>query len=202
MEELKVKLIGTAPLLTHNNRGANPLGAYAQAMKPLTSKRNKTDVDYGEIARLEWEAGLYLDNGVVVLPARCLEKTFLLGARKAKNGKKYESGAMVKEDFCELSYKGTRIKVTETGEIPNPDLDKYYDKFCHQAMVRVGTNQVLRTRPIFYDWSLDVTVSYNESQIDERSLFKCLKDSGRLVGLCEQRPRLGSFEVKKIEESE
>jgi len=77
MKELGYRLIGQTPLLMHNNNMANPLNAYTQHMKPLTAKRNKTDRDYMEIARVEWEAGLYLHDGVVALPAENIEACFL-----------------------------------------------------------------------------------------------------------------------------
>lgn len=198
MEELKIKLVGTVPLLMHNNQGANPLSPYAQAQKALTSKKKKTDQDYMEIARLEWEGGLYMKNGVVVIPAKCLERCFMEGAKKSKNGKLYQSGAMVDDDFCELSYSGQKIKiqVNGTNPLPNPELDKFYKDHCHQDMVRVNMNQVLRTRPIFEDWSLVVTVLYDSAQIDDRTMLKIMEDAGHVIGLCEQRPRLGRFAVE------
>ena len=56
MKEVKFKATGVVPLLMHSNRASNPLDAYAKYMKPLQKKRNKTDQDYMEIARVEWEA--------------------------------------------------------------------------------------------------------------------------------------------------
>jgi hypothetical protein len=200
MEELRVQLIGNAPLLIHNNRAANPLSDYAKAMKSLTSKRKKTDKDYEYIARLEWEAGLYLHDGIISIPARCLERCFLQGAMKMKNGPKYKAGAMVKDDFLPLSYKGSKIRIS-TGngkEIPNPELDAYFDIHKHQDMVKVGNNQVLRTRPIFHEWRLDVTIMYDENIIDRRTLLESVQTAGNIVGLCEQRPRLGRFAVEEV----
>lgn len=60
IETMKLRLTGIAPLLMHDNKAANPLNPYAKAMKALTGKRKKTDDDLAEIARIEWEAGLYI----------------------------------------------------------------------------------------------------------------------------------------------
>jgi hypothetical protein len=196
MNEITVKLVGISPILIHNNQGASPISPYAKAMKPLTSKRNKTDADYMEIARVEWESGLYLYDGVVAIPARCLERCFWEGSKKSKNGKNYKSGCMVVDDYHPLAYKGTFIKVKNGKEIPNTDLDKYYEEHSHQDMVKVGGNQVLRTRPIFHDWSLTTRLLFDENVLDERTLRGILEISGRLIGLCEQRPRLGRFEIE------
>lgn len=198
MKELGYRLIGQTPLLMHNNNMANPLNAYTQHMKPLTAKRNKTDQDHMEIARVEWEAGLYLHDGVVALPAENIEACFLRAAKRTKNGQKYQSGAMVAEDWYELDYKGPKIKVNNTNTIPNAELDKFYDTYKHQCMVKVSNNQVLRTRPIFHEWSLLVTILIDEQVFDERTMTAIIEDAGRFVGLCEKRPRLGRFAVERI----
>ena len=130
MNQVKLKICGITPLITHNNQTANPLNEYSKAIKSLTSKRKKTDADHQEIARIEWEAGLYLENGVVVMPARCIEATFLAAAKKSKDGKKWQSGAIIDEDFCEIKYNGPKVKVKENGHIPNKGLDKYSTKTC------------------------------------------------------------------------
>lgn len=198
MKELGFKLTGITPLLMHDNKTANPLNAYTQYMKPLTAKRKKTDKDYMDIARIEWEAGLYLHDGVVALPAENIEACFLRAAKRTKNGQNYQSGALVSEDWFPLDYRGPKIKIKQNGEIPIADLDKYYEHFRHQSMVKVGGQQVLRTRPIFHEWSLAVSIMIDEQVFDERTMTSIIEDAGRFVGLCEKRPRLGRFTVEKI----
>lgn len=197
MKELKFKLTGMTPLLMHHNKAANPLSAYAQFMKPLTAKRKKTDQDFMEIARVEWEAGLYLHEGEVAIPAENLEACFFRAAKRTKNGVNYQSGAMISEDWFRLDYKGPRIKTKQNRNIPNEELDKYYDSFKHQAMVKIGTQQVLRTRPIFHDWALTISITIDEQVFDERTITSIIEDAGRFVGLCEKRPRLGRFNVER-----
>ena len=189
MKELKIKLVGQSPLITHNIRLANPLGEYAQAMKSLTGKRNKTDADLKEIAKLEWEGGLYLEDGVVVMPAKCLNSCFFEGAKKKKNGPKWRTGAILPSEHYPMEYNGAKINISVNGDIPNPDLDKYYSNFNDQRMVRVGTGQILRTRPLFLGWSVpDVGIMYDENILDKRTLLQICEDAGYLVGLCEMRP--------------
>lgn len=198
MEEIRFKIKGMAPLLIHSNKAANPLNEYAKAMKHLTSKRKKTDQDYEEIARLEWESGLYLHEGTVQIPAQNFERCFWDGAKKSKNGKLYQSGAMITDDYAPLKYKGPFIKVKMNGEIPNPELDQFYEHHKHQAMVKVGNQQILRTRPIFYEWSCEVGIIYDNAVIDERAVIQVVNDAGRLVGMCEMRPRMGRFEAEVV----
>lgn len=199
MQKKTFRLIGTNALLIHSNKAANPLSKEAKTMKPLQKKKNKTDTDYAEISRVEWEAGLYLHGGKVVIPARNIEKCFVMGARKSKNGKEFEGGVFVDIDNCPLSYKGPAIKTSnENGIFPDPELDKFYPEHNWKEMVKVSRQQILRTRPIFYEWSLDVPVLYDESILDERTLQSCIEAAGRLIGLCEKRPRLGRFEVESM----
>lgn len=204
MEQLRVKLAGDSPLMTHNIRLANPLGPYAKALKLLTGKRNKTDADLQEIARLEWEGGLYLEGGVVVMPSRCLNACFFEGAKKKKNGPKWRTGAIIDGESFPLCYKGPKIKVETNGDIPNPALDKYYSHYVSQEMVKVGTSSILRTRPVFMDWSLEATILYDENILDPRTLMQIFEDGGYLIGLCERRPgskgggTLGRFKVEKV----
>ena len=198
MDILKINVVGISALLMHNNQTANPLNNYTKALKRLSSKRNKTDDDHRELARLEWEAGLYMEGGKVVIPARCIEAALLNGAKKTKNGVKFKSGVLVEEDFMPLSYDGPAITANGKGEIPNPSLDKFYDKFNYQALVKVGQQTILRTRPLFQNWSFKVSLLYDPTVIDERTLVSIGEDTGRLVGLLDNRPRFGRFMVEKV----
>lgn len=198
MKELKFKVTGVVPLLMHSNRAANPLDVYAKFMKPLQKKRNKTDQDYMELARIEWEAGLYLHDGIVALPAENLDRCLWDAAKKTKSGKLYKSGALISEDWLPLDYRGPKIKIKQNGEIPLTDLDGFYDRLSHQQMVKVSSQQILRTRPIFHDWCFKFSIMIDEQVLDERTMVKIVETAGRYIGMCEKRPRLGRFEMEAI----
>ena len=188
MERIEFTIKGQSALMMHNIQLANPLNKYVKELKPLTSKRNKTDADLEEISRIEWEGGLYMENGKVVIPAKCLNATFFAAAKKRKNGPKWRTGAIFDKDFYYLEYPGPKINVTVNGNIPNPELDKFYGLYANQDMVRVGGSGVLRTRPIFTSWSCDVCILYDEGILDERTLRQTAVDAGYLIGLMERRP--------------
>ena len=198
MKQIKLQINGIVPIIMHNNRSANPLSPVAKYMKPLQAKRKKTDEDYAEISRCEWESGLYMYHGEVVLPAQNVEKCFIYGARKSKQGKLFESGVFIEETYIALDYAGPKIKLNDWKIFPNPELDVFYEHFNTQDLVKVGMQTILRTRPIFEDWSCSFTVTYDETVLDERTLIGCAEVAGRLVGLCERRPRMGRFDVQKV----
>jgi len=197
MAQIKLKINGVNDLLMHDNKGANPLGVYAKASK-ANRKRNRTDDDYEFAARLDWESGLYFQGGMVVMPARCIEKCFLMGARKSKIGKQYESGVFMEDQYSELKYRGTKITAKKSEAIPNPELDKFYEEHRDISMVKVGTSMIPRCRPVFYDWSFECTLNYEPEIINKEDLIKACTDAGRLVGLLEQRPRKGRFTVEVL----
>jgi hypothetical protein len=210
LKEVSYQIKGLTALLTHSPIAANPLSRYAQIMKELTSKKKKTDADYAEIARVDWEAGLYLtpiidsegnkrEDGVVCLPAHVIDSCLLNGAKKIKEGPKYKLGVMFLKDYFELDYEGQKI-VTNGGRgtIPNPNLDKFYEQYKHQEMVKVNKAPVLRTRPIFYNWSTTIKFVFDTTVLNERTIDAIVQKAGNECGLCEQRPRLGRFSVKKI----
>ena len=203
MEEIKFKLVGETPILMHNNRLANPLDKYSQEMSKKSGKRKKTIEDIWELARIEWEGGLYLQDGEIKIPMRVIRKTFERGATKQKNGMLWKTGCFVKEDYCPLKYSGPKISIEKNDAVPNPELDKYFDKFIFQAMVRVGTATLLRTRPMFENWSLETTVYFDASVINRETLIQTAIDAGRFVGLCDWRiekgGQYGRFAVEVIE---
>jgi hypothetical protein len=202
MDQLKLKITGITPILMHNNRLANPLDAYSQAISSKSGKRKKTIEDIWELARIEWEGGLYLYDGEIKLPMRVVNKCFERGSTKQKNGTLWKSGCFIESDYCAMKYKGEHIKVAESTEIPNPDLDKFFHKNMFQAMVKVGQSTILRTRPLFSEWSFEVTILFDPSIINKETAVLAAKDAGRLVGLCDWRiekgGRYGQFDVEVI----
>lgn len=202
MLEIAFKLTGDSGLLMHNNRLANPLDKYTQLIKTKSGKRKKTIEDIMELARIEWEGGLYLHDGEVKIPARAINKCFERGATKQKNGMRWKTGCMMDRDYYAVEYPN-KIKIQESKEIPNPALDKFYEANNFQMMVRVGTASLLRTRPLIEKWSITVGILFDGATMDRDGLVQAAKDAGRLVGLCEWRPekggQFGRFSVETVE---
>ena len=191
------------PLMMHSNQAVDPLNPYHEAMKQLSGKRNKTNDDLALLGRIEWESGIYVspETRRICIPAANLEKCFILGARKSKDGKKFEEGVYVLENFCDLKIDGAYFEVNGNGEIPNPSLDKLFVNpkgYVDRRPVRVQRNTVMRSRPVFRNWELFCTVAYDESVINESNLLQCIKVAGEYVGLCEMRPRYGRFDVEVV----
>lgn len=184
--KVRLEIRGTAPLITHNIRLANPLDPIAKAMKVISGKRKKTEDDLLQLARLEFEGGLYLYPEVgPYLPGENVEKCIIEGARVTKQGKQVERGLFVSENVVPLIYKGPR-----TVEALWAD-----ESFRNVAAVRVGQARVMRMRPIFHEWALDVDAELDPGLLAIESLQQIGEDAGAMVGLGDHRPRYGRFTV-------
>jgi hypothetical protein len=188
LNQVTITLRGASPLLCHNGQTADPRNSYAKAMKAVSGKRKKTDADYDEMARLEWLAGLYRADGDIVLPDYVLESAFVNGAKKSKRGPQAKSGLFFTE-HASLEFEGKPAAITEES------LAQLFEAgaHVHTIGVKVGMSRVMRTRPIFRNWSAAAVVHYDPDVIDRRDLEEIAHDAGRLVGVGDWRPKFGRF---------
>jgi hypothetical protein len=183
-------ITGTAPLMMHSERLANPFDDVTKAMKAVTGKRKKTEDDLLEIARLEWLGGLYHDEDAGIhVPGYNVFAAMVNGGKMHKLGTQIKRAVVIQEDKLALKFEG-----------PKAPEDLFQNKrFVDMRSVKVGTAKVLRCRPIFRDWELTFTVLYEESAIQKDDLDRVMEDTGRMIGLGDYRPRFGRFEVSKAE---
>jgi hypothetical protein len=177
---------GVSPLILHNGQTANPLNSFTKALKTISSKRDKTDADFEEMARLEWYAGLYLANGTPALPGNGIEAALSQAARKQKKGQQVKAGLYV-EGLYPLVYDGPR----------DPHELFQLEDFRLTVGVRVQRNTVMRTRPIFRDWACTFTVNFEDGLLNPAEITNFLVYAGRNVGLCDWRPKFGRFEIEE-----
>jgi hypothetical protein len=189
MEQLRLKITGTSPLMMHSDRLANPLLTETKAHKALTSKRKKTEDDHVSIAKSEFIAGCYWtkEEGFYI-PGQNLDATFLGGAKLSKLGTHWKRGALVLEQKVKLQHDGAGT----------PEQLWEDTRFVDVRGVKVGTAKVMRYRPVFLAWAAELTVAINETVLDIGEAKKAMTDAGRLIGTCEYRPRFGRFEVAYV----
>ena len=187
MRERTYTIKGVAPIVMHNEQLADPLNEHSKALKALTKKRNKTDEDHLAVSKVEFMGSLYWQEDIGPhVPERCLERMLRDAASKSKQGKAVLS-ALIVTDPAKLEYKGPRL--------PSAMWDA--GGFVLRASVGVGQQRVIRSRPIFRDWSLTFTVMFDENVLEERDVDGFVELAGRLVGLLDWRPKHGRFTVEK-----
>lgn len=188
--ELNVEIKGLTPTIMHNGQLCDPTNPIVREMKKLTSKkRNKTDDDIVELARLEFCGSLYLNEQLrPCWPGEIIEAMIRSAARTQRKGKDVEKGVLSDGNWP-LLYDGPKT-------VDELWLDQRFRKV---APVRVGQARVIRTRPIFFPWSLAFSVLYDSRTVNRDDVINWLEIAGRDIGLSEWRPKHGRFEVAKVE---
>lgn len=169
-------------LITHNAQTADPLNPFTKAIKQITSNRKKTDADLEKLAKLEYEAGLYLNKDrQVTIPGRVFEAVIHAGAKKSKEGKDALASVFVDNDAV-FEYDGGPMTVEELIESDDHRL---------VVPVRVNTAKVMRTRPIFKNVKAEFLVSLQTEVANPTQLENWIGDAMNLVGIGDWRPRHG-----------
>jgi len=176
---------GVAPLLMHNGQLANPFNPFTKAMKVITAKRKKSEDDMIELANIEFMGGLYTnEDGRPVLPGELIEATLINGAKKTRRGNDAKS-ALIVQDNAVLDYEGPK----------KPEALRDDPRFRHTALVTIGKNKILRTRPIFKRWEAKFTVHYLPDTFNEAEVVDFVETAGRVCCFGDGRPRYGRFEI-------
>ena len=185
MKTTTITIQGVTPLLMHNGRLADPLDPAAKAIAAISKKRSKTDEDHYALRKAEWYGSLYTDSdGEPCIPGECIEACLVDGAKRYKLGKASKGGIIIDDDV-KIQYKGPK------------NIDKLWDDggYIKVAGVKVQRNRVIRSRPMFPEWSLTFDVLWDEFAIeDEDRLFEIVESAGR-CGLGDWRPKFGRFEL-------
>ena len=191
LPSVQIQLQGVSPLLCHNGQTADPRNTYAKAMKAVSGKRKKTDADYDELARLEWLAGLYRIDGDLVIPDYVIESAMIKGAMKSKRGPQAKCGLFFTE-HASLEFDGNPDTITDD------TLSGMFESggFTHTIGVKVGMAKVMRTRPVFRNWSITITAQYDPDVLNMRDVEEIAIDAGKLVGIGDWRPKHGRFNAE------
>jgi hypothetical protein len=189
MKQLRIKITGLSPLMHHSERGANPLDEATKAHKALTAKRKKTDADHEAIAKSEWLLSLYWsEKSGPYIPGQNLDASIKNGAKLQKLGTRFAQVVTVEEDEVPIVYKGPR----------DPE-GMFKAGFFDVRGVRVGTAKVMRCRPRFKTpWEATFTLTFDEDVVNDEEVRKAVTDAGRLIGLCDNRPRYGKFRAEVL----
>jgi len=189
MQNIKFIATGISPLLMHSDRFANPLDPATKAHKELTSKRKKTDADHEDIAKSEWMGSLYFEESIgIYIPGQNIDAALIEAAKMRRLGKHIKRAAMVLEDMVQLKYDGAR----DPHELFNDP------RFVDVRGVKVSMAKLMRCRPRFNKWSIEFSVMLDEELMNPDELKAIAADAGRMVGLCDYRPRFGKFSVEVV----
>lgn len=173
MEKVAFKFTGESPMLMHSDRGVDPLDPLTIELKKLTSTRKKTDEIHQQVARLEWELGMYFDPELgPCLPTANLRGVIVEGAKFAKLGATVKRATFVLQERARLDYDGPRA------------VDAMWKAgFRDSRSVVVGMSRVMRCRPKFPKWSVSFDLLFDPEVIERSALITAAENGGQLVGL-------------------
>lgn len=178
----------------HNQQLANPLNKFTKALKKVSAKKAKTDVDHMEMAKIEFLGSLYVDEEEhPIMPSEGIEAIIRSGAKKSKEGKVVQSAVQCTSD-ARLEYEGPKTP-NELWEAGGED---EVSPYAHQTMVKVGMSKILRTRPVFKNWSATIDLAYNPELCDDEQITKWLEVAGEQCGAYDWRPKFGRFSVERV----
>ena len=186
-QTLKFRVTGAAPLLMHCDQAVDPRNEWSKAMKQITSKRDKTDADLEELARLEWYASLYVNkDGKPCIPGDVIQAVFVAAAKKSKDGVKAKMGTFCENDYL-LHFEGDDLSLDELWSEGNHRLTK---------SAKLQGKTVMRTRPQFTDWLADCEIVFDDEVFNLKQVKEILELAGHYVGLMDWRPRFGRFSIE------
>lgn len=187
---------GGSALLMHNERLADPLDPFVQALSEITAKRKKSTADHEEIGYLEFLGGLYtvppltwpLDKKAKAKPCipawniiRCLQD----GAKRQKRGADILKGVFPLAEQGLLSYDGPT----------DPEKLWQAGSFSLRKSVGIQRNRTMRTRPLFAEWQAELPVEVDAAVFDLHTLKRAWKDAGVYSGIGDMRPVYGRFKA-------
>ena len=195
LKRVEYKIKGLTQHVQHNGRLLDPLDDYVIAMKKITSKpaSKKTEKDLVNLADLEWEGGLYLDDQQrVVVPGSMIEGAIYEAGKTQRQGPSVRNGVMSDADWP-LVHDGpkTLAKLKAAPEY----------RFRVAVVNPSSRGRVIRTRPRFRNWSLTFQVLYDPAIIGGDDVTKLVTILGSRVGLSDDRKKMGGrFELVEAKE--
>jgi hypothetical protein len=176
---------GGSPLVMHHERLADPLEEVTRSIAAVSKKRNKTEADHLEIARLEFLGGMYTNGNGPCIPGwnilRCLQD----GAKRHKRGVDVLRYVYPLADHADLAYTGDEVR--------DPEQMWKLGTFSLRKTVGIQRARTMRTRPIFIDWTCELPAEVDPVGFDVDTLAVFWKDAGLYAGLGEMRPVYGRF---------
>jgi len=192
-------------VITHNCRAADPLDEYSIAIKKITDKRGaKTQDDHRELSRLQFLAGMWLDeDGHPSIPDACIEKMFEVAAtkafpgstRKEGGGTKAKSSVQMKEMFARLEYDGSEDPENLFGD----------SRFVFRRVVNTNPSarrptRGISTRPIFKNATIRFTLMVSDGAFGLKEIEQIFDYASTRIGIGDWRPKYGKFEVVSIKQ--
>lgn len=190
---LTAKFTGINPLLQNNPQTVDRFNPYARKMKAINDKkRSRTDDDFLELKNLEVRSKIYWDDEIGIY----VPSTWVLAAIAGSSFKRVKisradvrSGVFTTEDKLKLEYK-------DISKIKTPDDIVGNSDFRLDMALKQGQVRIMKSVPIFHEWSFECGLEYDDSVIDASSMDNILNFVAKYGGFGDFRPTFGRATVE------
>jgi hypothetical protein len=193
-ETIRATIKGVVPTILCNGQAADPLNPFCKDLKKISSKKNKTEDDHRALAKTEFFSCMYVDEkDQPCWPSDNIESMIIKAAAKQRKGTDAKAGVFV-DGHAPIIYEGPK---TPKGLWSYKKMEN--NPFVLRSLVSVNRSRVVRTRPIFRDWSLKFDVHYLTDMFDKEQVIHIIETAGRVIGLSDWRPKYGRFQLVDVE---
>lgn len=182
--QLTLTLTGVSALIVQSPRMMDPFDELAIEIQKLMGKRAKdrTEEELRTIWRLQFSGSLFFKKTVgPFIPGANVLASLRDGAKKARKGKKLLSALLIDQMEIPIQYPGPRT-------IDDLWADPSFRLIKPVKNAGMGAGNVLRCRPIFHQWSLEVPAELDTREMDLSELEEVAASAGRFAGLGSWRP--------------
>jgi hypothetical protein len=194
-KEYRVTWTGLKPLVMHNIQLANPFNPITRRVAELVKlcKKDPTEENQKALIHTEWLGGLYLDKEQrPVVMSNAIRACIAAKSFPTLRGGKDAAKAAITVYDCPLVQHGERGCVTAKDFWERSERED--GRFLLYVPVTVNNNVVMRSRPMFPEWSITFDMTVNTGVIDDDMLRKLMDMAGD-NGLYDYRPDYGQFEA-------
>lgn len=201
----RYELTSLAPTLLHNGRLNDPFQPISAMLKEVNSRRQKTEKVIKLVADLEWLGSFYPSEpgeaeihddvlsftgfGVPNWPQEALEGMLKEAAAQHKLKQKFRAGVLIQNRSI--------IDFGEKKTIEQIFRDPAYRDY-RAVKLKGKTIGIMRCRPIFHNWKLQVEVQYMEELLNAQQITTVIETAGQRIGLSDYRPETGRFTVQEL----
>ena len=190
---MKAAFTGINPLLQNNPQTVDRFNPYTKAMKRINDKKTRrTDDDYMELKNIEVRAKIYWDDETgIYVPSNWVAAAIAATSfKRAKISKAdVRAGVFTTEDKLKLNYRDSKKVKTPEDIVKNPD-------FRLDMTLKQGQVRIVKSVPIFHEWSFTCGLEFDDSVIDTDSMKNIITHVARYGGFGDFRPTFGRATVE------
>lgn len=190
---MQAKFTGINPLLQNNPQTVDRFNPYTKAMKRINDKKTRrTDDDFMELKNIEVRAKIYWDDATgIYVPANWVSSAIAANSFKRVKVSKADvrAGVFTTSDKLPLSYRDSNKVKAPEDIVKNPD-------FRLDMTLKQGQVRIVKSVPIFHEWSFTCGLEFDDSVIDTDSMKNIITHVARYGGFGDFRPTFGRATVE------